>query len=158
MNVTSHKDLKAMKRYGNIIDAIIEQGNMSASFDDVLGDLKNESRKAFLRERKQLIIDRLAAAIRDGSFRITHVHEMVVTDGQNAGSYKHRQSSSASVAMPSCASLTSFATSQSFQPRRRASRGEVCTTCTRLLATTFVSTQARPPLLQVRHQEVLREH
>lgn len=81
MNVTSHKDLKAMKRYGNIIDAIIEQGNMSASFDDVLGDLKNESRKAFLRERKQLIIDRLAAAIRDGSFRITHVHEMVVTDG-----------------------------------------------------------------------------
>ena len=70
-----------MKRYGNIIDAIIEQGNMSASFDDVLGDLKNESRKAFLRERKQLIIDRLAAAIRDGSFRITHVHEMVVTDG-----------------------------------------------------------------------------
>ena len=81
MNVTSHKDLKAMKRYGNIIDAIIEQGNMSASFDDVLGDLKNESRKAFLRERKQLIIDRLAAAIRDGSFRITTVHEMEVTDG-----------------------------------------------------------------------------
>ena len=70
-----------MKRYGNIIDAIIEQGNMSASFDDVLGDLKNESRKAFLRERNHLIIDRLAAAIRDGSFRITHVHEMVVTDG-----------------------------------------------------------------------------
>ena len=81
MNVTSHNNLKAMKRYGNIIDAIIEQGNMSASFDDVLGDLKNESRKAFLRGRKQLIIDRLAAAIRDGSFRITHVHEMVVTDG-----------------------------------------------------------------------------
>ena len=81
MNVTSHNNLKAMKRYGNIIDAIIEQGNMSASFDDVLGDLKNESRKAFLRGRKKLIIERLAAAIRDGSFRITHVHEMVVTDG-----------------------------------------------------------------------------
>ncbi len=64
-----------------MIPLIIEQGNMSASFDDVLGDLKNESRKATLRAKKQDIIDRLAAAIRDGSFRITHVHEMEVTDG-----------------------------------------------------------------------------
>ncbi len=70
-----------MKRYGNLIDEIIEPGNMSASFDDVLGDLKNESRKEALRKHKEDIINRLSAAIRDGSFRITHLHEMEVTDG-----------------------------------------------------------------------------
>ena len=80
-SVMSHRTLKAMKRYGNLIPDIIEQGNMSASFDDVVGDLINDSRKAYLREKKQDIIDKLAAAIRDGSFRITHIHEMEVTDG-----------------------------------------------------------------------------
>lgn len=70
-----------MKRYGNLIDEIIEPGNMSASFDDVLGDLKNESRKEALRKHKDDIINRLSAAIRDGSFRITYLHEMEVTDG-----------------------------------------------------------------------------
>lgn len=70
-----------MKRYGNLIDAIIEPGNMSASFDDVLGDLKNKYRKEILRARKDYIIGQLSAAIRDGSFRITALHEMKVTDG-----------------------------------------------------------------------------
>lgn len=70
-----------MKRYGNLIDAIIEPGNMSASFDDVLGDLKNKYRKEILHARKEQIINQLTAAIRDGSFRITTLHEMEVIDG-----------------------------------------------------------------------------
>lgn len=70
-----------MKRYGNLIDAIIEPGNMSASFDDVLGDLKNKYRKEILHARKEQIINQLTAAIRDGSFRITMLHEMEVIDG-----------------------------------------------------------------------------
>lgn len=70
-----------MKRYGNLIESIIEPGNMSASFDDVLGDLKNKYRKEILRARKEQIINRLVAAIRDGSFRITMLHEMEVIDG-----------------------------------------------------------------------------
>ena len=70
-----------MKRFGNLIPEIIEQGNMSTSFDDVIGDIKNASRKEALRSKKRDIIERLAAAISDGSFRITHVHEMEVTDG-----------------------------------------------------------------------------
>lgn len=59
---------------------------MSASFVDVLGDLKNESRKTHLRSRKQDIIDRLAAAIRDGfPFETVIVNE--VFDG-NKVKYK----------------------------------------------------------------------
>ncbi len=70
-----------MKRFGNLIERIIEPGNMSVSFDDVISDLKNKYRKEILRARKDQIIERLMAAIRDGSFRITALHEMLVTDG-----------------------------------------------------------------------------
>ena len=38
-----------MKRFGNLIERIIEPGNMSVSFDDVISDLKNKYRKEILR-------------------------------------------------------------------------------------------------------------
>lgn len=70
-----------MKRHGHLIEHITDPANMSRSYDDVVGDLKNEGRKAKYRELKDALLPPLTAAIAGGTFRITQLHEMTVTDG-----------------------------------------------------------------------------
>ncbi len=70
-----------MKRHGNLIAHIIEPTNMERSFDDVIGNLTNEQRKAEFRGRKEAVVAELTAKIADGSFRITQYNNLLVTDG-----------------------------------------------------------------------------
>lgn len=71
---------KPMKRYGNLINEIIDRSNLEASFDEVTCDLSEWSKK-YYRSKKEEIINRLATTIGDGSFRITRFEEFEVKDG-----------------------------------------------------------------------------
>lgn len=71
---------KPMKRYGNLINEIIDRSNLEASFDEVTCDLSKWS-KEYYRSKKEEIINRLATTIGDGSFRITRFEEFEVKDG-----------------------------------------------------------------------------
>ena len=71
---------KPMKRYGNLINEIIDRSNLEASFDEVTCDLSKWS-KEYYRSKKEEIINRLATTIGNGSFRITRFEEFEVKDG-----------------------------------------------------------------------------
>lgn len=68
------------KRYGYLIQKIVERPNMDRAFDEVVDQLK-EPRRTCYRKNRDEIIERLTERISDGSFRITHYREMWVTDG-----------------------------------------------------------------------------
>lgn len=53
---------KPMKRYGNLINEIIDRSNLEASFDEVTCDLSKWS-KEYYRSKKEEIINRLATTI-----------------------------------------------------------------------------------------------
>lgn len=68
------------KRYGNLIQKIVERSNMDRAFDEVVDQLP-EPRRTYYRKHREEIVKRLAERISDGSFRVTHYREMWVTDG-----------------------------------------------------------------------------
>ena len=63
---------KPMKRYGNLINEIIDRSNLEASFDEVTCDLSKWS-KEYYRSKKEEIINRLATTIGNGSATVFHV-------------------------------------------------------------------------------------
>ena len=69
-----------MKRYGYLIQEIIERDNLEASFDEVTCDLPKWSKEYYI-SQKEDIIKKLAECIGDGSFRITRFEEFEVEDG-----------------------------------------------------------------------------
>lgn len=82
------------KRYGYLIQKIVESSNMNRAFDEVVDQLPERTvinsdgskktlpgRRTHYRERREEIIERLVRQISDGSFRITSYREMWVTDG-----------------------------------------------------------------------------
>lgn len=69
-----------MKRYGNLIQRIVERSNLEESFDEVTRDLPGWSKDYWGRKR-EAVIESLARSIGDGSFRVTHFHEFEVHDG-----------------------------------------------------------------------------
>ena len=69
-----------MKRYGYLIDEIVDRSNLEASFDEVTCDLSKWSKEHY-RRKKEEIINRLATTIRNGSFRITRFEEFEVKEG-----------------------------------------------------------------------------
>ena len=69
-----------MKRYGYLIQEIIERDNLEASFYEVTCDLKKWS-KEYFESQKEDIIKKLAESIGYGSFRITRFDEFEVEDG-----------------------------------------------------------------------------
>lgn len=69
-----------MKRYGYLIQEIIERDNLEASFDEVTRDLPKWSKEYNIRKKEE-IIKELAKSIGNGSFRITRFEEFEVEDG-----------------------------------------------------------------------------
>ena len=83
------------KRYGYLIQKIVERTNMDRAFDEVVDQLSDEpikryqkgipvilpGRRTTYRRQREEIIARLTKSISDGSFRVTHYNEMWVTDG-----------------------------------------------------------------------------
>lgn len=80
------------KRWGNLIEQIIERSNMDAAFDEVVGDLKpiktfrggqlvKIDRRQRYEKRREAIINRLTEEIRTGEFRVKSYHEITVKDG-----------------------------------------------------------------------------
>ena len=82
------------KRYGYLIQKIVERKNMDRAFDEVVDKLPEREviekdgskkvlpgRRTFYRKRREEIIARLVQYISDGSFRVTHYREMWVTEG-----------------------------------------------------------------------------
>lgn len=87
------------KRYGYLIERIIERSNMDRAFDEVVDKLpepkviylrdgrikrprKNQkSRREYYRERREEIIKRLTEKIKNGTFRVRGYIEMEVHDG-----------------------------------------------------------------------------
>lgn len=68
------------KRYGYLIQKIIERSNMDRAFDEVVDQLP-EPRRTYYRKRRDEIVERLTKRIGDGSFRVNNYREMWVTDG-----------------------------------------------------------------------------
>lgn len=82
------------KRYGNLIQKIIERDNMDRAFDEVVDQLPDREiilkngekktlpgRRTFYRKRRDEIVERLTVSIGNGSFRVTRYEEMWVKDG-----------------------------------------------------------------------------
>ena len=82
------------KRYGYLIQKIIERTNMDRAFDEVVDQLPERKvikkdgskkvlpgRRTWYRNRREEILSRLVQQISDGSFRVDHYDEMWVTDG-----------------------------------------------------------------------------
>ena len=82
------------KRYGNLIQKIVERSNMDRAFDEVVDQLpdreiilKNGEKKTLpgrrtsYRKRRDEIVERLTVSIGNGSFRVTRYEEMWVKDG-----------------------------------------------------------------------------
>ena len=82
------------KRYGYLIQKIVERKNMDRAFDEVVDKLPEREviekdgskkilpgRRTFYRKHREEIIARLVQYISDGSFRVTHYREMWVTEG-----------------------------------------------------------------------------
>ena len=82
------------KRYGYLIQKIVERENMDRAFDEVVDQLPERivirkngekkvlpGRRTFYRMRREEIVARLVRLISDGSFRVTHYREMWVTEG-----------------------------------------------------------------------------
>lgn len=75
-----------MKRLGktaNIIDEIIEYGNISDSIDVVLRGKKRKRTRTgrYILAHRDEVIAKLQKEIKDGTFHITKYHEYMVTDG-----------------------------------------------------------------------------
>lgn len=68
------------KRYGYLIQNIIERPNMDRAFDEVVVQL-HEPRRSYYRKRRERIVASLIQRISDGSFRVNSYREMWVTDG-----------------------------------------------------------------------------
>lgn len=87
------------KRYGYLIERIIERSNMDRAFDEVVDQLpepkviyfrdgrikkprqNQKSRREYYRERREEIIQRLTEKIKNGTFRVRGFTEMEVHDG-----------------------------------------------------------------------------
>lgn len=82
------------KRYGYLIQKIVERSNMDRAFDEVVDQLPERKvinkdgskkvlpgRRSWYRSRREEIVSRLVQHISDGSFRVDHYNEMWVTDG-----------------------------------------------------------------------------
>lgn len=82
------------KRYGYLIQKIVERTNMDRAFDEVVDQLPERvvirkngekkvlpGRRTFYRRRREEIIARLVLHISDGSFRVNHYSEMWVKEG-----------------------------------------------------------------------------
>ena len=82
------------KRYGYLIQKIIERTNMDRAFDEVVDQLPERKviekdgskkvlpgRRTWYRNRREEILSRLVQQISDGIFRVDHYDEMWVTDG-----------------------------------------------------------------------------
>lgn len=82
------------KRYGYLIQKIVERSNMDRAFDEVVDQLPERKvinkdgskkvlpgRRSWYRFRREEIVSRLVQHISDGSFRVDHYNEMWVTDG-----------------------------------------------------------------------------
>lgn len=82
------------KRYGYLIQRIVDPANMNRAFDEVVDQLPERTvvlsdgrkktrpgRRTYYREHRDRIIERLTRQISDGSFRITSYRELWVTDG-----------------------------------------------------------------------------
>ena len=75
-----------MKRIGktsNLIDEIVEYGNISNSIDVVLrGRMRKQTRNGrYILEHRDEVIAKLQKEIKDGVFQITSYTEMEVKDG-----------------------------------------------------------------------------
>lgn len=70
-----------MKRYGNLIELIVEPENMSRSFDDVVGGLRPVSRQAIFCAHRAEILERLTEEIKSGEFRVGGLSCFEVTTG-----------------------------------------------------------------------------
>lgn len=70
-----------MKRYGNLIAEIIDDGNMSDAFDEVVGGLNSKERKAYYEAKRSRIITDLQASIAAGRFCVEHYTEFEVVEG-----------------------------------------------------------------------------
>ena len=68
------------KRYGFLIAEIIDWRNMVDAFDEVVGGLEEERRRAYEKDREAIIGD-LVNLIGSGAFRITDYEEFWVQDG-----------------------------------------------------------------------------
>lgn len=82
------------KRYGYLIQKIVERSNMDRAFDEVVDQLPERKvinkdgskkvlpgRRSWYRSSREEIVSRLVQHISDGSFRVDHYNEMWVTDG-----------------------------------------------------------------------------
>lgn len=69
-----------MKRYGYLIQEIVERNNLEESFDEVTKDLPKWSKEHYISKREE-IIKELAESIGNGSFRVTRFEEFEVKDG-----------------------------------------------------------------------------
>ena len=82
------------KRYGYLIQKIVERTNMDRAFDEVVDQLPERvvirkngekkvlpGRRTFYRRRREEIIARLVLHISDGSFRVNHYSEIWVKEG-----------------------------------------------------------------------------
>ena len=82
------------KRYGYLIQKIVERSNMDRAFDEVVDQLPERKvinkdgskkvlpgRRSWYRSRREEIVSRLVQHISYGSFRVDHYSEMWVTDG-----------------------------------------------------------------------------
>lgn len=77
-----------MKRYGYLIQEIIERDNLEASFDEVTCDLPKWSKEYYI-SQKEDIIKKLAKCIGDGSFRITRFEELRWRTDRRNGKFSH---------------------------------------------------------------------
>lgn len=99
MAAQTKKKINMSKRYGHLIERIIERSNMDRAFDEVVDQLpepkivyyrdgrvifpdKNQySRREYYRKRREDIIKGLTEKIGNGTFRVGKVQEMEVRDG-----------------------------------------------------------------------------
>ena len=82
------------KRYGHLIEKIIERNNLDRAFDEVVSKIperyyidetgrrvKRNGRRKRYYMRKERILARIVKKISDGSFRVRGYREMMVKDG-----------------------------------------------------------------------------
>ena len=73
-----------MKRYGYIIDEVVEPGNLEASFDYVLRGTKRKTSRSgrFLVAHRDEVIARLRREILTGTFQLGGYHEETIKEGE----------------------------------------------------------------------------
>ena len=92
---SQNEEAEMPKRYGNLIEKIVEQENLDRAFDEVVSQIpehyyievetgrrvKRNGRRNRYYQRKDRILARIVRRILKGSFRVSGYREMIVKDG-----------------------------------------------------------------------------